>query len=230
MSNIDEKYLIRFWYDNSSNYHANSYVVDRTTEDAIFLRTIIKDKTIIIPTLINKDRVSPDKPTYLPIYKLHSYTSLKTKLAVIRNLTRGLYNSHITRLKFGDTVFYYNRGIILTDTLIPLCVAAYKYAVPEKTPFLYKNKVPLLYINPDVFRVSNNLSKLIITSILPTFIELYHNGEVLIRDITEFYIKPTYQDDLGEPLYQQVLLEKVNEIRDAIDKLGTEDYQQILIL
>ena len=32
MSNIDEQYLIRFWYDNSSNYHANSYVVDDDSE------------------------------------------------------------------------------------------------------------------------------------------------------------------------------------------------------
>ena len=229
MSNIDERTLITSWY--SGTYPTQSYCVNITEDDVIFLRTVAENGTIIIPTLINKDITFPDKPVYLPLHRLPTGTTFKTKLAILRNLIRGHYKSRITQLKFGDIVFYYSKGIILNDALVPLCIAAYKYTVSENNSasHRYTNLTHLMYINPDVFRVSNNLNKLIITSILPTFLEQYCDGEVLIKYPKELYVKPTYQDDLGEPLYQQVLLEKTANIRDTIDSTSAGSDSQILI-
>lgn len=217
MSNIDERTLITSWY--SGIYPTRSYCTNIIEDDVMFLRTAVENGTIIIPTLIDKNITFPDKLVYLPMHKLPTYTTFKTKLAILRNLIRGHYKSRITQLKFGDIVFYYNKGVILNDALVPLCIAARKYTVPENNPSIhrYANLTHLMYINPDVFRVSNNLNKLIINSILPTFLEQYHDGEVLIKYPKELYVKPTYQDDLGESLYQQVLLEKTAEIKDTID-------------
>lgn len=229
MSNIDERTLITSWY--SGIYPTRSYCANIIEDDVMFLRTAIENGTIIIPTLIDKNITFPDKPVYLPIHKLPTCTTFKTKLAILRNLIRGHYRSRITQLKFGDIVFYYNKGVILNDALVPLCIAACKYTVPENNPasYRYTNQTHLMYINPDVFRVSNNLNKLIINSILPTFLEQYHDGEVLIRHPKELYVKPTYQDDLGEPLYQQVLLERTANIRDTIDSASAGNDSQILI-
>ena len=229
MSNIDERTLITTWY--SGIYPTRSYCINVVKDDVIFLRTVAENGTIIIPTLINKDTTFPDKPVYLPIHRLPTGTTFKTKLAILRNLIRGHYKFRITQLKFGDTVFYYSKGVILNDALVPLCIAACKYTVSEDNPasHRYTNRTHLMYINPDVFRVSNNLNKLIITSILPTFLEQYCDGEVLIKYPKELYVKPTYQDDLGEPLYQQVLLEKTANIRDTIDSTSAGSDSQILI-
>lgn len=214
MSAPYETALIEGWY-NASPPRNDFYDTNQSSPLPLFLNTVIDGKYIIVPKLIPKRKVDTKNSVYLPLIVDSAYPyKYKTKPAILRHITRSVYDYYITEVKFDNTTFYYSKGLITDASFRPLCLAASKYAITEYHQLT--DRVYMLYISPRVFTENTNLSKLIRNSIFPTFVENIQGGEVVIKDFDEFFITPKYQEDLGKALYTDVLVNKIAEIKKVL--------------
>lgn len=179
----------------------------------VFFRVPITADTIEVPSLIyyylHGRNIDNTDSLILPLYQDNTTKTSSFATMLKKAYNRDTYLGTLQKIVVKGEVFYAAKGIILDKDYKPLMLNTVKFVMNEHR--LLGEVIPIVYINPKVYEISNIVTKGIITKAIPHYSTNYspypisEKHQIIISDtINDFFVYPD-NPDIGSDMDKELM-------------------------